>query len=203
VITEATLVYTGQGNLRSLRSALEHVGVKTTMAESSADIDAARSLVLPGVASTLAINEYLHRTEMWDPVSSYLNSGNQVLGICAGLQVLATHCTEGAEHRGFSVMPGTVTRIEKHPGLRVPHVGWSPVEHTDTADAAWFPNGDYYFTHSFAYTSSSDKEILALTVGEARVTAALQYANVVAVQFHPEKSQELGLEFLSRWKHRA
>ena len=202
MIENATLVFTGQGNLRSLRSALEHVGVRTTIAESPADIGSASSLVLPGVASTLAISDYLRRTGMWDPVDGYIRSGRHVLGVCAGMQVLATHCTEGADHTGFSAMPGRVARIEKHPGLRVPHVGWSPVARSSSPDASWFPEGDYYFTHSYSYLSDGDSEILASTVGSATVTAALQSGNVIAAQFHPEKSQELGLEFLSAWKMR-
>lgn len=203
MISQATLVFTGQGNLRSLRSALEHVGVRTSIAESASDIESAPSIVLPGVASTLAISDYLRREGMWQPVADYLHSGHPVLGVCAGMQVLATHCTEGADHQGFSVMPGSVSRIAKHPGLRVPHVGWSPVARSASPESAWFPEGDYYFTHSYCYSSNDESEILARTVGTASVTAALQLGSVVAAQFHPEKSQELGLEFLSAWRNRA
>jgi len=203
VISKATLVFTGQGNLRSLRSALEHVGVSTVIAESPSDIESAASIVLPGVASTLAISDYLRREGMWQPVAQYLQSGQPVLGICAGMQVLATHCTEGADHQGFSVMPGAISRIAKHPELRVPHVGWSPVVRSASPESTWFPEGDYYFTHSYCYTSIDGGEILANTLGTATVSAALQLGNVIAAQFHPEKSQELGLEFLRAWKNRT
>jgi glutamine amidotransferase len=203
VISRTTLVFTGQGNLRSLRSALEHVGVSTVIAESPSDIESASSIVLPGVASTLAISDYLRREGMWQPVAQYLHSGGPVLGICAGMQVLATHCTEGADHQGFSAMPGTVSRITKHPGLRVPHVGWSPVMRSSSPESTWFPEGDYYFTHSYCYTSTDESEILARTLGTATVPAALQLGNVIAAQFHPEKSQDLGLEFLRAWRDRA
>jgi glutamine amidotransferase len=194
VISRTTLVFTGQGNLRSLRSALEHVGVSTVIAESPSDIESASSIVLPGVASTLAISDYLRREGMWQPVEHYLHSG---------MQVLATHCTEGADHQGFSVMPGTVSRIAKHPGLRVPHVGWSPVVRSSSPESTWFPEGDYYFTHSYCYTSPDQSEILASTLGTATVSAVLQRGNVTAAQFHPEKSQDLGLEFLRAWRDRA
>lgn len=202
-IGSATLVYTGQGNLRSLRSALMNVGVVTKTAETAADIASAETLILPGVSSTSAIVNYLSENGQWDAVQTYAQSGRRLLGICAGMQILATTCTEGGEHSGLGALTGSVIKIDKHPGLRVPHVGWSPVERTSAHDSQWFPEGDYYFTHSYSYVSHDGQDVVAVTSCEFPVTAAVRHGDCFAVQFHPEKSQELGLAFLDSWKRNA
>lgn len=199
-IGTATLVYTGQGNLRSLRSALQHVGVTTKTAETPADIESAATLILPGVSSTAAIVTFLADNGQWEAVRAYAQSGRRLLGVCAGMQILATACTEGGEHTGLEALTGSVVKIDKHPGLRVPHVGWSPVRRTSEDAARWFPEGDYYFTHSYSYVSADGHDVVAATTGDFPVTAAVQHGECFAVQFHPEKSQELGLAFLDSWK---
>jgi glutamine amidotransferase len=200
---EATIVYTGQGNLRSLVSALRHCGVAVELATDSADIAAAERLIIPGVAATSAIVNYLQQVGHWQAVQDFVLGDRPLLGICAGMQVLAEHCTEGGEHSGLAVLPGRVERIPKHPGLRVPHVGWSSVVRTQQCPLPWFPEGDYYFTHSYAYLPGDGREVVALTAGHHPITAAVSRRSCVAVQFHPEKSQELGLTFLEEWNART
>ena len=202
-LRSATIVYTGQGNLRSLVGALRHCGIDVDIAADASDIAAAERLIIPGVAATSAIVNYLQERRHWDAVQAYVQGERPVLGICAGMQVLARDCTEGGIHTGLSAFSGRVERIPKHPGLRVPHVGWSPVVRVSRTPIEWFPEGEYYFTHSYAYLPGDGTEVVAVTEGEHPVTAAVATATCTAVQFHPEKSQELGLVFLGEWNART
>ena len=202
-----TLVDYGAGNLHSVENALRRVGAEV---EISADPDALRTaerLVLPGVGSFRACAQGLAAIPgaieaMHERV---FVGGAPFLGICVGMQLLATTGYEHGETPGLGWIAGSVRRIEPaDPSVKVPHMGWNDVEALPHAAANGVViAGEAYFLHSYHFRARHSEDVLAMTDHGGGLTAAVGRANMIGVQFHPEKSQAFGLALLERflaWK---
>ena len=195
---EIVVVDYRSGNLRSVAKALEAVGASARVTSDPARIEAASAVILPGVGSGPAAMEALRARGMVEPLKSYLASGKPFLGVCLGLQVLLDHTEEG-DAACLGIVPGDVRKLplEKLPaGQKVPHMGWNSValikNHPILKD---IPQGSYfYFVHSY-YADPSDADAVA-GITEYGVPFCSVYArgNLVATQFHPEKSGRAGLK---------
>jgi glutamine amidotransferase len=200
-MSKITIVDYGMANLRSVQKAFERVGA---VAEITSDPDAiaqAESLVLPGVGAFQDAIAKLRETHLAEPIIEHIASGRPFLGICLGLQLLFSRSTEDGVHSGLNVFAGDVVRFPSVPGLKVPHMGWNHLKfHEDCPLFRNLPNGSaVYFVHSY-YAQPVDAK---LTCAEADYptpfTAAIWRENVFATQFHPEKSQEVGLTMLKNF----
>ena len=190
------------GNLHSACKGLEKVGANPRVTNSPDDLSAADGVVLPGVGSFDPAVKQLRDRQLVEPIRAAIASGKPFLGICLGLQILFDESEEGSEP-GLGIIPGKVRRFQSEPGLTIPHMGWNGLDFTQADNFLWhdLPENPYvYFVHSY-YVDPSDPQVRAATVthGQQLVTAAIAQDNLMAVQFHPEKSADLGLKILSNF----
>ena len=187
----------GAGNLRSAVRALQHVGADITVTDDPAVIEAADGVVLPGVGATRDTMDELQRRGLAPVIPAVIARGTPFLGICVGMQVLATTSEEWGAHPCLGVVPGSVRRFPASVG-KVPQIGWNQVHFAvDHPVLAGIPDGsDFYFVHSF-YVDTPDERIIAgRTDYGIAFPAVLAFGSVVATQFHPEKSGRCGLQLL-------
>ncbi|MGB6298343.1 MAG: imidazole glycerol phosphate synthase subunit HisH [Rivularia sp. (in: cyanobacteria)] len=190
------------GNLHSVCKALEKAGATPKITSSPSDLEKATAVVLPGVGAFDPAMLSLRDRNLIEPIKNVIKGGKPFLGICLGMQILFESSEEGVE-KGLGIIPGKVKRFRPSGEIRIPHMGWNQLEITQAKSLLWEhlpPQPWVYFVHSF-YVDPVDKKVNAATVthGSQTVTAAVAYDNVTAVQFHPEKSSNVGLQILSNF----
>ncbi len=189
----------GMGNLRSVEKALEHVGVTATISSDHAEARAADGLILPGVGAFPRAMERVRELGLDELIDERREAGVPILGICLGLQLLFDSTTELGGAEGLGLFEGPVAELEAD-GLKVPHIGWSPVRWQRESRLAEGIESEtpFYFVHSFAPRAVAG-ELLGSAAYGARFTCAAERDNVFGVQFHPEKSSAAGLRLLSNF----
>lgn len=189
----------GMGNLRSVEKALEHVGATATIANDPGTVRAADGLVLPGVGAFPKAMERVRELGLDELVVERRDAAVPILGICLGLQLLFESTTELGGAAGVGMLPGGVAELESD-GLKVPHIGWSPVrwERDSRLTEGIESETPFYFVHSFAPSPGPD-DLLGTAAYGARFACAAERDNVFGVQFHPEKSSAAGLRLLSNF----
>jgi len=189
----------GMGNLRSVEKALEHVGAVATIASDPETVRAADGVILPGVGAFPRAMERVRELGLDQLIGERRDAGVPILGICLGLQLLFDSTTELGGAAGTGLLPGGVAELEAD-GLKVPHIGWSPVrwERESRLTEGIESETPFYFVHSFA-PSPGPEDLLGSAVYAARFACAAQRDNVFGVQFHPEKSSTAGLRLLSNF----
>ena len=185
------------GNLRSVEKALEKVGAET---ERTADPERARAadgLVLPGVGAFPKAMERISELGLGELVAERAGEGVPVLGICLGLQLLFDSSSEGEGAEGIGLLPGTVEPLAAN-GLKVPHIGWSPVRWERDAEmtAGLGTEPPFYFVHSFTPVPADASDVLGTAAYGERFVCAVARDSVFGFQFHPEKSSAAGLALL-------
>ena len=186
----------GMGNLRSVQKGFQKVGVDVTVTSHPQVIDDAEAVVLPGVGAFRDCIRNLTDLSLTDAVVRSIQKGKPYLGICLGMQVLFSESEEFGRCRGLDIFRGKVVRFGT--GMKVPHMGWNTVtiEKRPPVFEGIEDNSYFYFVHSF-YVVSEDRDIISGTTDyHGRFTSMVWKDNIVATQFHPEKSQELGLKIL-------
>jgi len=191
----------GMGNLRSVQKGFERVGFQAEVTREVSKIASARGVVLPGVGAFQACMENLRRFELIEPIRRVVREQKPFLGICLGFQLLFAESEEFGLQKGLDLFPGRVVGFHAGNGLKVPHMGWNRIEKKqDTPFLDGLSNGDYvYFVHSF-YVVPADSSLVATTTeyGNSFVSS-IATERLFACQFHPEKSQELGLRILANF----
>ncbi len=190
------------GNLHSACKGIEKAGITPKITDSPEDIVNAQAIVLPGVGAFDPAVQHLRSRHLVEPIKEAIASGKPFLGICLGLQILFDGSEEGNE-AGLGIIPGMVRRFQSEPNLTIPHMGWNQLQFTQADLSLWqglSPDPYVYFVHSY-YVDPLDPDIRAALVnhGSQTVTAAIAHKNVMAVQFHPEKSSDNGLKILSNF----
>ena len=190
----------GMGNLRSVQKGFEHAGVPDVFLTDEPRVaESAHALVLPGVGAFRDAAANLRASGMWEVVITHVEADRPFLGICLGMQMLATTGFEDGEHVGLGIVPGVCERLPG--GVKVPHIGWNTVRYP--APSPLFDgipsDSAFYFVHSYVL-SPEDRSCI---IGEADYgvpfAAAVGVGNVFAVQFHPEKSSSIGLRVLANF----
>lgn len=190
------------GNLRSVYNAIGAVGGNASIAQSPAEIDEASHIILPGVGSFGDGIEQLNKYGWSDAIKKHVRSGKPFLGICLGMQLLATEGLENGCHQGLNIIAGRVDRMRPDDNsLRIPHVGWNDVTFLNTGklNQGLKQLADFYFVHSYEFVPARRSAILWTCDYGGRFAAVLEHENVFATQFHPEKSQKVGLRLLKNF----
>lgn len=189
----------GAGNLASVVNALERVGAPVVVSRDPAALDEADGVIVPGVGAAADTMRHLSELGFVPRLRATIERGVPFLGICMGLQVLLEVSYEGGEHRCLGIVPGIVRRLPEQ--VTVPHMGWNEVRLRRPHPLfAGIPDGtDFYFVHSFYAEPSDDAWILGETDYGVRFASVLARGNVMATQFHPEKSGRWGLRVLENF----
>lgn len=190
------------GNLHSVCKGLEKAGATPKITDSAIELAKADALVLPGVGAFDPTVQHIRSRNLVEPIKDAIASGKPFLGICMGLQVLFDSSEEGKEP-GLGIIPGIVRRFRSEPGITIPHMGWNQLELAQPQCPLWRNLSSQpwvYFVHSY-YVDPENPAIQAATVthGSQTVTAAIARDNLMAMQFHPEKSSNAGLQILSNF----
>ncbi len=196
----------GSGNLLSVTNALAMVGVEARLCSTPEQLSSVERIILPGVGAFQSCVDNL-RQRGFDLALDDLviRQRRPILGICIGMQLMARKSWEGGEHDGLGWFDAEIVRLTPQPQqLRVPQIGWNDIEYRlDCPLFAGLPQrADMYFVHSYSMRCRQENEISAWCDYGGRVTAAVWRDNIVATQFHPEKSQDFGLRVLEnfvRW----
>ena len=186
------------GNVRSVQKAIEAVGAQATITGDPDDIARSDALVFPGQGACDSSMRRLRERGLVEPIRDFIAGGRPFLGVCLGLQLLLEDSDEGSEPC-LGVLPGRVRRLP--PGTKVPHMGWNEVRlRGDHPVFAGVPSGSYfYFVHSYYADPEDESVVLGTTSYGKDFCSAAAWDNVVAVQFHPEKSGDLGLRIYSQF----
>ena len=193
----------GMANLRSVQKAFEHAGVGADIISRPEEIDRAEKVVLPGVGAFRDAVATLREKQLAEPLVRHVEKGKPLLGICLGLQMLFDVGYEDGEHRGLGVLRGRCVRfdVDQTLGLKVPHMGWNQLEVKrkspllrDLGDAP-----SVYFVHGY-HVEADDPSVVATTTDYGRpFVSSVWRDNLMATQFHPEKSQRVGLQMLANF----
>ena len=204
-MSDIVIVDYGMANLRSVQKAFEKVGHAAVISGDPNRVAEADKVVLPGVGAFRDAIARLHEAGLAAPILAHLRSGKPFFGVCLGLQLLFTTSYEDGVHRGLDYFPGEVVRFKDVPGLKVPHMGWNQLRVRRPAPplGGLPPDSSVYFVHSY-YAAPRDETLVAAEADyPTPFASAVWRDNVFATQFHPEKSQRVGLEMLRRfaeWK---
>jgi glutamine amidotransferase len=204
----------GAGNLRNVCKALEHVGTQPLLTSDVREIQQADKIVLPGVGAFADCLQGLKSRGLFEPLRQLALGGKPLLGICVGMQLLFDVGEEMGQWPGLGLIPGRVVRFtwngvqsqgEPHQTLKVPHIGWNQIEpqreHPLLRDV---PAGSYaYFVHSFHPTTADPAHVIATTCYGYDFASVVANRNIWGIQFHPEKSQDVGLRMLRNFVEAA
>jgi glutamine amidotransferase len=192
----------GMGNLHSMAKAFEYLGEDVVVTSSGADLVAAERIVLPGVGAFGECMENLRSTGLIDVLRAEVIQGSKpFLGVCVGMQLLAGEGFEHGRHQGLGWLPASVAELPGADGVRIPHTGWNEIELGEAAPISPFAavkSGEaFYFNHSYRMVVEDESLVAARCTHGEPFVAAVARGNVVATQFHPEKSQRAGIDFLA------
>jgi glutamine amidotransferase len=189
----------GMGNLRSVQKAFQKVGAEAVITDERATIESARAVVLPGVGAFGDAMTNLHSQGLVETIERIVEQGRPLFGICLGLQLFFEESEEMGLHRGLGLLPGRVRRFDV--GLKVPHIGWNQVHiRRQSPLLDGLADGSYaYFVHSYYVEPTGGDVILATTDYGLDFASIVGLGNVFGIQFHPEKSQDVGLRILSNF----
>lgn len=187
----------GMGNLHSVGKAVERLGHQVIVTASQVEIEEAEGVILPGVGAFGDAMKQLSQTGLDKVLQDVAKRGQPLLGICLGMQLLFDESEEHGKHQGLGILPGKVARFAEGE-LKIPHMGWNKLQFKAADDdlLASLEEGYVYFVHSYHVLPANRADLLAITDYGHEVTAIVGHGNVYGMQFHPEKSSELGMALL-------
>ena len=200
----------GMGNLRSVQKALEHVGAKVIVTNDPKLIISADSVVLPGVGAFKDCMANLTQLKLVEPIRKFIDGGKPFLGICLGLQVLFEESEEYGPVAGLGILPGKVLKFTSAssetkggPPIKIPHIGWNNIEVKKKVPLfdKLGTESYFYFVHSYYVVPEDQSMVATVTNYGVEFVSGIQYKNIYAFQFHPEKSQTVGLSLLERFSN--
>jgi imidazole glycerol-phosphate synthase subunit HisH len=191
--TEVLIIDYGAGNLHSVANAIVKLGYQPKVSSSAEDLRTARAVILPGVGAAAEAMNSLTRLGIVEPIREYVAAGRPLFGVCLGLQVLLSNTQEDGGHDCLGIIPGEVKRLPL--GLKTPHMGWNQVKQVKKHPVfnGVADNANFYFVHSYYASPKDGSVVLGETDYGVTFCSAIARDNLIATQFHPEKSGESGL----------
>ena len=188
----------GIGNATSVKKAFDLLRIQTIITSTQADLQSADKILIPGVGSFGDAVDALHSLNIFQTIKDeVLLNKKPILGICLGMQLLADSSEESVDKKGFGFIQGSCKKFDIE--LKVPHVGWNNITHNDSILFQNIPNNsDFYFVHSYHFDILTNEKSSHLEYGY-EFTSSIEKENIFGVQFHPEKSQQYGLELLKNF----
>ena len=198
---EIILIDAGTGNLRSVQKALENVGANVTRTDDPQKVLSGGRIVLPGVGAFGDFMSGLWVRGLDDAVKEVVSRGVPMLGICVGMQALFEIGEEMGEHEGLGLLKGTVVKFADSLSVKIPHTGWNQLKDKNEALLFdWVNDGAYvYFNHSYYCQPQNSSDVIATAGYGLQYACAVRRENIFGVQFHPEKSQAVGLRILKNF----
>jgi len=200
-VSKIGLIDYGMGNIHSVKKAIENLEEEVLLIQSKLQISSCKALIIPGQGAFDPAIENLHKTGLIDEIKNWISSGKSFMGICLGLQILFEESEEG-NNKGIGVIKGKIKKIPPIKNQRIPHIGWCNL--VPLKDGKLLrqeeKNKWVYFDHSY-FAAPDDKSFIASNVeyGPINLTAIIENENLIACQFHPEKSGNIGQSLLYRW----
>lgn len=195
----------GAGNIHSVYKALDYLGIDCIVTKNHQEIQQADRLILPGVGAFPSAMENLKRSNLIDLLNEeVLVKRKPFMGICLGMQLIASKGYESGGSEGLNWISGEVKRINQQPGIKIPHDGWSDIEVVSDSELFHGLKTDrcFYFVHSYYFDVEKSADVAAYCQHGDRIPCSVLKDNIFATQFHPEKSQKIGLlllENFSKW----
>jgi len=188
----------GLGNIDSVARAFEKIGVETKISKDKDEIMNAKSIILPGVGAFRDAINALKEMDLIPILKEHVNKGKFLIGICLGMQLLYEKSYENGEYEGLGFIKGSVKKLDID--LKVPHMGWNNLKFNRKDEIVkYIKEDDYvYFVHSY-YVNSSNEELISYTDYEKRIPAIVKKDNIYGIQFHPEKSSDVGMNILKAY----
>jgi imidazole glycerol-phosphate synthase subunit HisH len=198
---DVILIDAGTGNLRSVQKALESVGANVERTEDPKKVSTGKRIILPGVGAFGDFMSGLRQRGLEDAVRDIVKRNIPLLGICVGMQAFFEIGEEMGEHKGLGLLEGKVARFAESLSVKIPHTGWNQVEvQNDSSLFNGIGSGAYvYFNHSYYCQPKNSSDVIARTNYGLSYSCAVRRENVFGVQFHPEKSQAVGLQILKNF----
>lgn len=189
----------GMGNLRSVKKAFDFLQVESFVTSDKEQLKLADKIVLPGVGAFEDAMKNLESYDLKKQIIKEINNKKPFLGICLGLQMLFDFSQEGNLPKGLSLLKGSVIKFDKNMNLKVPHMGWNNISvNKNMKYLSEFNNQYFYFVHSYFVKPEMDVKKAQTNYGIDFVSA-IEHENILATQFHPEKSGKVGLKLLKKW----
>jgi glutamine amidotransferase len=202
---EIILIDAGTGNLRSVQKALESIGANVLRTDDPEKVVTGKKIILPGVGAFGDFMSGLRARNLEEAVKDVAKRGAPLLGICVGMQALFEIGEELGEHEGLGLLKGTVVKFAESLSVKIPHTGWNQVQ--VKKDALLFDQikdeAYVYFNHSYYCQPGDSSDVIAETDYGIRYACAVRRENIFGVQFHPEKSQAVGLQILKNFLEAA
>ena len=189
----------GMGNLGSVKNALDSLKIESIITSNISDIKKADKLILPGVGAFKEAMDNLSKLNLIDVIKEEVKNGKPILGICLGMQLLFSSCEEYGLTNGLNVLKGRIVHFKEN-GLKIPHMGWNNLTiPSNTFLFKGLTNPYVYFVHSYHLVDTSNEYKLTYTNYGYDFVCAVEYKNIFATQFHPEKSGDIGLKILKNF----
>lgn len=198
-----TIIDYGMGNLRSVQKAFERIGEPAVISSDASEIATASRVVLPGVGAFRDAIAALRQHDLVGVISEHISANRPFLGICLGLQLLMDASLEDGEYEGLGIIPGKVQRFDLPAEYKIPHMGWNQLDCSNQPDhgllQGFGPEPWFYFVHSYHVVPTDLSWIAATTDYGRPFVSVIAKSNVMATQFHPEKSQACGMQLLKNF----
>ena len=188
----------GAGNLHSVKNALDFVGVDSVITKDKDEILSADHVILPGVGSFGDAMECINNSGLYEVIKKAADGSRPFLGICLGLHLLFDESEESPGVKGLGILSGKVTKIPDC-GLKIPHMGWNNIEVSKESRILPTESEFMYFVHSYYINPQNSDVVSSYTTYGKKLGVSIEQGNVFAVQFHPEKSGEAGLNILKKF----
>jgi imidazole glycerol-phosphate synthase subunit HisH len=198
---DAVLVDAGTGNLHSVDNALRALGYTIHITSDPVDLRQSGRVILPGVGAFTAFMQGLRQNDLEQALVEVVQRGDPLLGICVGMQALFTLGEEMGQHPGLDILAGKVVRFPEFTDRKVPHTGWNQLwyTHSDPLLDGLTAGSHAYFNHSYFCQPTDPQDVLVSTDYGLHFASAVRRENLYGVQFHPEKSQRVGLRILDNF----